>query len=205
MVATAPLRERVYQWLRDDILSGRLSPREQISEAKLARRYLVSRTPVREAAARLLSEGLLERTDDGFAVTVLSSDETNDLHELRLTLELRGILRHLDGARPAFDAALVEEELGHWRGLREAPPPPGPSFVLQDERFHENLLLASGNPQLTAALVPVNQRLRAVRMDDFLDRAHIAAVIDEHIEILELLRVPDLRGALTALRRHIRG
>ena len=59
------LRERVYRSIREDLASGVIAPTERLGEERLAELYGVSRTPVREALARLLSDGLIERDEHG--------------------------------------------------------------------------------------------------------------------------------------------
>lgn len=201
--AARSLREVVYHRLRDDILNGRISPRERLTEPKLGKAFDVSRTPVREALSRLLSDGLVERTDYGYAVVVPSLEDLRNLYELRITLELRGIARAIENPSVRHDEAILREELGRWYALRDAPPDPDPSFVLLDERFHQALSRSSGNAQLTDALVTVNQKIRAVRMHDFVETGRIALTIDEHIEIVELVLERRLPEALTALHKHV--
>ncbi len=197
------LREVVYHRLRDEILNGRVSPRERLTEPKLGRAFEVSRTPVREALSRLLSDGLIERTDFGYAVVVPSLEDLRNLYELRITLELRGIARAIENAQVRHDEALLRAELATWEPLRDAPPDPDPSFVILDEQFHQVLSRASGNTQLTGALVTVNQKIRAVRMHDFVEEDRITATIDEHMAILRLVLAHELPEALTALHRHV--
>ncbi|MBD7917260.1 GntR family transcriptional regulator [Cellulomonas sp. Sa3CUA2] len=197
------LREQVYQRLRDEILNGRVSSRERLTEPKLSRAFDVSRTPVREALSRLLSDGLVERTDFGYAVVVPSLASLRDLYELRITLELRGIARAIENPQVRHDRALLAAALERWRELRDDVPDPDPSFVLLDEGFHRALSQASGNAQLTDALVTVNQKIRAVRMHDFVEDERITATIAEHIEILDLVLDDRLDDALTALHKHV--
>jgi len=201
--AARSLREVVYHRLRDEILNGRISPRERLTEPKLGKAFDVSRTPVREALSRLLSDGLVERTDFGYAVVVPSLEDLRNLYELRITLELRGIARAIENPEVRHDEAALREELDRWYALRETPPDPDPSFVLLDERYHQVLSRSSGNTQLTDALVVVNQKIRAVRMHDFVETDRIAATIDEHIEIVELVLDRRLPEALTALHKHV--
>src|SRR5690606_33479539 len=80
-------RDRVYLSLRDDLMSGRISPDERLGEEKLAERYLVSRTPVREALARLVSDGLVERREHSWFPFRPRFDDLADLYELRTLLE----------------------------------------------------------------------------------------------------------------------
>lgn len=201
--AGVPLREQVYHRLRDEILNGRVSPRERLTEPKLSKAFEVSRTPVREALSRLLSDGLVERTDFGYAVVVPSLEDLRNLYELRITLELRGISRAIENPQVRHDEALLRAELARWEEMRDVVPDPDPSFVLRDERFHQVLSRASGNVQLTDALVTVNQKIRAVRMHDFVEEERITATIDEHLEILRLVLARRLPESLTALHKHV--
>ena len=197
------LRDVVYHRLRDDILNGRVSPRERLTEPKLGKTFEVSRTPVREALSRLLSDGLVERTDFGYAVVVPSLEDLRNLYELRITLELRGIARAIENPEVRHDQDLLRSELDVWEPMRDAPPEPDPSFVILDERFHQVLSRASGNTQLTGALVTVNHKIRAVRMHDFVESERITATIDEHLGILRLVLARELPEALTALHKHV--
>lgn len=197
------LREVVYHRLRDEILNGRVSPRERLTEPKLSKAFEVSRTPVREALSRLLSDGLVERTDFGYAVVVPSLADLRDLYELRIALELRGIARAIENPQVRHDEVLLRAELERWQELRDDVPDPDASFVVVDEGFHQTLSRASGNGQLTGALVTVNQKIRAVRMHDFVEEERITATIEEHLAILGLVLARELPDALTALHKHV--
>lgn len=195
--------EQVHQRLRDDVLNGRITPRTRLAEEPLARQHGVSRTPVREALTRLQADGLIERRDGAFFVVVPNRDELRDLYELRVTLELRGITRAIESSSVQHDRDVLTAELGRWYELRTNPPTPDPNFVVLDERFHAELSRASGNPAITEALVAVNQRIRRVRMYDFLSEDRIEATIAEHIEIVELTLAGKLDEAYVALYEHI--
>ncbi|WP_435736993.1 GntR family transcriptional regulator [Cellulosimicrobium sp. PMB13] len=201
--AARSLRDTVYTRLRAEILNGRVDPRERLTEPKLSKLFDVSRTPVREALSRLLSDGLIERTDFGYAVVVPSLAELHDLYELRVTLELRGVERIIENPELRYDTDALSAELTYWLGLRADVPEPDPSFVMLDERFHTVLSRAAGNERLTEALVEVNEKVRAVRMYDFVEPERIRITIDEHVEILELALADRLPEARTALHKHV--
>ncbi|MBD5786641.1 GntR family transcriptional regulator [Cellulosimicrobium terreum] len=201
--AAPSLRELVYTRLRAEILNGHVDPRERLTEPKLSRRFEVSRTPVREALSRLLSDGLIERTDFGYAVVVPSLVELRDLYELRVTLELRGVERIIENSELRYDEAALRAELDRWVELRASPPEPDPSVVMLDERFHTVLSRAAGNERLTDALVEVNEKVRAVRMHDFVEAERNRTTIEEHVEILELVLAGALPEARTALHKHV--
>ncbi|MBR8743121.1 GntR family transcriptional regulator [Nocardiopsis sp. MG754419] len=196
-------RDRVYALMREEVLSGRVTPHTRLGEVRLAALFGVSRTPVREALARLHSDGLVERRDQGFYVTVPNLPELRDLYELRVTLELRGIARAIEDPGVRHDPAVLVAERERWEKLRAEPPAPDPSFVLLDEEFHAALSRASGNGALTESLVSVNQRIRRVRMYDFLTEDRITSTIDEHIGIVEHLLADELDAAHRALHDHV--
>lgn len=200
---SSSLRETVYAMLRTEILNGRVDPRERLTEPQLSRRFEVSRTPVREALSRLLSDGLVERADYGYRVVVPSLSGLRDLYELRVTLELRGVSRIIENPDLRYDVVALRDELQRWEELRADPPEPDPSFVVLDERFHTTLSRAAGNERLTEALVDVNEKVRAVRMYDFIEHERIRITMDEHVEILELALADELTQARTALHKHV--
>ncbi|MGB3233416.1 MAG: GntR family transcriptional regulator [Mycobacterium sp.] len=204
MTDTESLADRVFVALRDDLMWGRLRPAERLAENSLAERYAVSRTPVREALARLLADGLIERRDRGLYPYRPRVDDLEDLYELRITLELRGIQRLENGAR-RHDAAILEPELERWREFRKSPPKPDAGIVKEDEQFHLRLLASSGNQALVTALEAVNARIRPMRMLDYLTEDRVLATIDEHIDIAERALDGDLADARALLHAHIDG
>lgn len=193
----------VYSALRSEFRSGLVTGWDRISEEPLAVRFGVSRTPIREALTRLISEGILERRNGGIYMAVPTFEELAGLYELRVTLELRGIQRVLDDSTNVHDADLLEAELQRWFELGQAHPKPSPRFVAEDEKFHVTVLASAGNQALTAALQTVNDRIRSFRMYDYLTADRITSTVAEHTNILELLLNRKLLAAHEALRDHI--
>ena len=130
--STSSLRDVVYHRLRDDILNGRVSPRERLTEPKLGKTFEVSRTPVREALSRLLSDGLIERTDFGYAVVVPSLEDLRNLYELRITLELRGIARAIENPQVRARRGAAARRARHLGAAAGRAAGPGPE--LRDPR-----------------------------------------------------------------------
>ncbi|MFF0817309.1 GntR family transcriptional regulator [Rhodococcus sp. NPDC003318] len=197
------LRERVYRALRGDLMSGRIGPSERLGEERLAELYGVSRTPVREALARLQADGLVERDEHGLFPYRPRLDDLADLYELRITLEMRGIKRILGGGAGSHDPAVLGPELELWHGYRDDMPEPDAGFVALDERFHITLLASSGNGALVDALAGVNAKVRPVRMFDYLTPDRMAATVAEHITVAELVLDGHLQRAHDALLAHI--
>jgi DNA-binding GntR family transcriptional regulator len=102
------------------------------------------------------------------------------------------------------DPAVLEPLRDQWRALADAPlPDPDPNFVLLDESFHVGLATAAGNDVAVGFLSQVNERIRLVRMHDFLGQARIEATIAEHLNIVEHVLVGDIIGAEAAFSQHL--
>jgi DNA-binding GntR family transcriptional regulator len=83
-----PAKERTYDRLKAYLLSGKIEPGRRIHQERCAGILNVSRTPVREALQRMVSEGLVERSEDrGFRVAQLNVDELEELFDMRSVLE----------------------------------------------------------------------------------------------------------------------
>lgn len=201
--AAGSRRERVYHQLRSDLMGGVFSPYTRLTEERIAHRYEVSRTPVREAFARLLADGLIEKRDNSLFVHIPSFVELTNLYELRITLEQQGIVRAIADPTIHHDQERLECELARWADIASSGREPSASFVMDDELFHRTLLDTAGNPAITAALDQVNARIRAVRMYDYLTEDRLEATITEHMAILELVLQHKLPAALDALRDHV--
>ncbi|ASF10527.1 putative GntR family transcriptional regulator [Nocardia brasiliensis NBRC 14402] len=197
------LRDVVYAALRGELMNGDIKFGERLTEPKLAARFGISRTPIREALTVLCADGLLQREEFGFSPVRPSIPLIRDLYELRITLELGGIQRALTNPAVSHDRALLEAERDAWLALRADPPAQEPGFVVRDEEFHVTLLTAAGNAEMVRALQAVNSRIRHVRMYDFMVNNRIETTIAEHLGILDAVLAEDLSLAYQLLHTHI--
>ena len=197
-------RDLAYQNLKQRLLSGDFAPGTRLGEERLAAELGVSRTPVREALTRLHSEGLTERLlDGGFGPTLINLHLVRELYEIRFALE-RFALRRTKGAEPAHDEALIRGLRADWSDLA-APSDDGEvdgEFVLLDEDFHERLAAAAGNVSLVKQLHKVNERIRIVRMQDFLTAERVELTIEEHLGVLDAFLDGDVALAEERLIGH---
>ena len=190
---------RSYAQILDMVLSFRLKPGERVNESELSRHLGVSRTPLREALNRLVTEGILiSRPTKGFFCRQISADEIFQLYQLRTAIEVGGIKlavkRVTDKELDEFEAFMTES-----RKAQEATPRTQLSL---DEVFHERLLGLSGNQEMVSALRSVNRKIRSVRFID-LGRMGRTETQREHSEILALLRQRDAKQCAHALEEHI--
>ncbi|MBI0298285.1 GntR family transcriptional regulator [Streptomyces sp. PRKS01-29] len=142
--------------IRDDIVSGAYQPGSRLTEELLARRYGVSRVPVREALRTLESEGFVTtRRHAGACVAQPSEREVADL------LDIRALLEPLGAARAA--QRRTEAHLKVLRGLVRLGRERAQGGRLGElgplgDWFHETLAQASGSPSLAALLVQLRRK-----------------------------------------------
>ncbi|MGR3935028.1 GntR family transcriptional regulator [Streptomyces sp. BRA346] len=150
--------------IRDDIISGTYPPGSRLTEELLARRYGVSRVPVREALRTLESEGFVTtRRHAGACVAQPSEKEAADL------LDIRALLEPLGAARAA--QRRTEGHLKVLRGLVRLGQERAQRGRLGELRslgdwFHETLAQASGSPSLAGMLVQLRRKTAWVYASD---------------------------------------
>jgi DNA-binding GntR family transcriptional regulator len=188
--------DRVYRAIRDAIVDGDLPEGEALSHVALARRFGVSRIPVREALQRLEAERLLvSRPYRGHRVPSLDLDELEELIEIRILLECLALRRHAS----TFGPEVIEElrQLNH--SLAEEDDPT--RWLHGDWDLHRKL---AGDDTPSAEFTgDVRRRIhRYLNAAGHLGERHIRAV-EEHERVLAALADGDVELAETHLRHHI--
>ncbi|MBR0644548.1 GntR family transcriptional regulator [Plastoroseomonas hellenica] len=195
--ATRDLGQEAYARMRDQIRDGSLAPGIRLTETDLAARLGVSRTPIRQAIARLEAEGLVTHEPRrGLTVTRPDHQQVVELYVMREVLEgaaARLAAQHASETEIAAMTELVAKEPQYFTDAR--------ALAETNQRLHGLLYLAAHNRYLlrsleqlsaTMALLPslLTQGGRA-------EQAH-----DEHRTILKALRRRDGDAAESAARAH---
>lgn len=196
--------EAAYVDLKRRLLFGEFPMGDRLGEERLAALLGVSRTPVREALTRLHVEGLVERhPEGGFRPAPPDLVRTAELYQVRFALEFHA-LRLPGQMGTEHDPVRLRELREEWVALDiPAGGPVDPSFVLLDEDFHVRLADAAGNRALVEVLASVNERIRLVRMHDFLTAERVATTVEQHVGILDALLAGDAIAAEAALGEHL--
>lgn len=196
---TRDLGESAYARIRAAIRDGSLAPGERLTEVDLAARFGVSRTPVRQAIARLEAEGLLtHEARRGLTVTRPNHQQVVELYVMREILEgaaARLAAQHASETEIAAMAEIVERE----------PTAFGDATTLAAEnlRLHGLLYLAAHNRYLLRSLEQLGATMSLLptllTRDGRAQQAHA-----EHRAILKAILKRDGEAAETAARRHAR-
>ncbi len=197
-------RELTYQTLKHRLLMGDYPPGHRLGEERLAAELGVSRTPIREVLSRLHSEGLVERLEGGgYGPTLIDLHLIRELYEIRFALETGAIGRPAMSGTPHNKDDLIALR-NDWTDIDI----PGDDdevdvdFVLMDEDFHERLAGSAGNVTLVQQLHKVNERIRVVRMQDFLNATRVGQTIEQHLGVLDQLIAGELFEAERLLMEH---
>jgi DNA-binding GntR family transcriptional regulator len=199
--------EATHRAIKRSLLLGEFAFGQRLVEERLAAMLQVSRTPVRNALVRLHAEGHVQRhPGGGFEPTFPDMDRIAQLYEVRKSLELSAVRRRVgDGPDTVtHDRGALLELRRDWVALEHvAAEHADPEFVLVDEDFHIRLALASGNDALAEVLASVNERIRIVRIHDFLTEERIRMTVEEHVGIIDGLLDGRIEQAAARLDAHI--
>jgi DNA-binding GntR family transcriptional regulator len=209
------LADGVYESIKALIMDHAVAPGDRVSIDALARQLGVSPTPVREALARLESDGLVrKRPLAGYTTTpLLTRAEFEELFEMRLLLETAAA-RWAAGAglaTPATELLRKEADLPDpAAGATESPPPAFASrpkyasfaaFTAQDARFHDLLAELSGNRMLYESVIRLHSHLHLHRLDFPVTHYGVSAV--EHHRVVDAVGAGDPDAAAAAMRAHL--
>jgi GntR family transcriptional regulator, rspAB operon transcriptional repressor len=195
-------RDQVYVALREAIVSAELAPGRRLSENELADRLGVSRTPVREALARLRDERLVAIVPQlGTFVTLISTEAVADAAFVREALECSAVRLATERAEPhdleELQANLAAQERAVERGDTEA-------FDGLDEALHRTLCCLSGREIAWALSRRANGHLDRVRRLSLPEPGYLEEMVAEHRAVVAAVAGHDPERAEAALRHHLR-
>ena len=196
-----PLRDVVFNTLRQAILKGELAPGERLMEIQLAEKLGVSRTPIREAIRKLELEGLvLMIPRKGAEVAKISAKSLRDVLEVRRSLEELAI--ELACERMS-EEALEELTLAQQKFKRAITCGNAMEMAETDEHFHELIFQGTENERLTQILNNLREQMYRYRLEYIKDADKRQVLIVEHENILAALKSRNIAQAKNAMREHI--
>src|SRR6185503_2086319 len=146
MARQTVLRQHVYEQIKHDIITCKLTPGEPVSENQFLDRFKVSKTPIREALTSLVQDGLLEYTPNrGFRVTPIAVADIQEIFEARIFFEAE-IFRL--AVKKISDAEIDELEKHNWVEGDSKSPEHAEAFLESNRKFHSTLAAASRNSRL---------------------------------------------------------
>lgn len=198
--AKRPATAEAYEAVKKMIVSFELPPGQLLLMQRLALSLGASRTPVREALVRLKEEGLVEDAPGRkFRVAPLDAKTVDDVYEARRLLEGRAV-KVLARRAGEVDYGAMEETIRRAAGCLKKGDRDG--FFEADRRFHELLVELHGNAVFIDCFRRIKDGLQRIRRLTAANPERMRKTVDEHREIVELLRAGDGKGARAVLFRH---
>lgn len=194
------ITDEVFQRLHDDIMSGALPPGARLSVPALAARLGVSRSPVRDAVARLVQTRLArEEPRRGAVVANVGLYELASLYEVREVLEGLAARLAVETAGQRLIRALHATVTEHEQAVAAGDIP---RHIECDVKFHGLIQDASGNEDLKRMLGDIQAQVRLAMRTTTLSGGPQRAVAD-HQMILAAIRDGDPAAAEQAARSHV--
>lgn len=201
MNAYLPLRDVVFNTLREAILKGELKPGERLMELQLASKLGVSRTPIREAIRMLELEGLAVTIPrKGAEVAKMTEKDMEDVLQIRKALDELAVqlacdkitpeqLRILKAALRNFEESIRSKDV---KKVAEA-----------DVTFHDTIYKAADNPKLMTLLNNLREQMYRYRVEYLKDESAYPTLIEEHQAIYDGLMRKDKEFVVQVMAKHV--
>lgn len=196
-----PLRDVVFNTLRQAILTGEMKPGERLMEIHLANKLGVSRTPIREAIRKLELEGLVIMIPRrGAEVAQITWKNLKDVLEVRKALDVLAIElacermteEELQKLYRACETFKETTKTGDLRKIAET-----------DVTLHDIIVISTGNNRLVQLVNNLSEQMYRYRFEYIKDISQHERLIKEHNDIYESILNRDRKSAADAVRRHI--
>lgn len=201
MNAYLPLRDVVFQTLREAILKGELKPGERLMELQLAARLGVSRTPIREAIRMLEQEGLAVTIPrKGAEVAKMTEKDMEDVLQIRRTLDELAVklacdkmtMEQLENLKQVVREFEASTKSGNIKKVAEA-----------DVKFHDAIYIATDNPKLISLLNNLREQMYRYRVEYLKDESTYPTLITEHQAICDGLIRKDKEFVVRVMAEHV--
>ncbi len=197
---TISLADQVFEHLETDILSGKYSRGDILTECRLSAELGVSRTPIREALRRLEQEHIIEETGKGSMVIGISEKDVDDIFTIRRQLETlaAGLAaqNYTDEDLAKLKEALELQEFYANKGDAE-------QIKQMDNRFHYIIYKMSGSTVFNDILVPLHKKIQKYRKIAVQSTGRATASVAEHKKIFEAIVKKDKATAEKYTLAHI--
>ncbi|AEY64319.1 GntR family transcriptional regulator [Clostridium sp. BNL1100] len=196
-----PLREVIFNSLREAIIIGELRPGERLMEVQLAEKMGVSRTPVREAIRKLELEGLVDMIPrKGAHVAELSIKDIMDVLEVRASLD--GLATSLAAERITDDELKELKHInGQFASYIEKENLNG--SIKKDVEFHDIIYKASRNDKLISIINNLREQVQRFRVIYLKEYNNSKNLIKEHNDIYEAVSSRSMENARNIAKTHI--
>lgn len=196
-----PLRDVVFNTLRQAIITGEFAPGERLMEIALAERLGVSRTPVREAIRKLELEGLVVMIPrKGAEVAQITEKDLRDSLEVRCNLEELAVKLACERINQEGEEKL-KLALSEFKKAVEGKD--FQNIVDSDIAFHDVIFEATQNHRLMQIASNLREQVYRYRVQYIKDKKLHPVLEEEHRLIVDYILKKDVQNAVNTMRKHI--
>ncbi len=194
-------QQQTYDYVRGQIINLGFKPGEYITDAQIAEKLEISRTPVREAFQRLEKEGLLiNEARKGWRVYMLDLEDVHEIFELKIAVE--GML--IRKAAECTDEGLRKDLGDALLDMKNATETNDSELWLQaDIHLHNILFLMSNNERAERIIENLNDQWHRLRLGYVALQGRTKASIGEHEEFVGSVLAGDADNAERQMREHL--
>lgn len=198
-----PLRDVVFNTLRQAILTGELKPGERLMEIHLAERLGVSRTPIREAIRKLELEGLVTMIPRrGAEVAQITEKSMNDVLEVRRAVDALCVELACERITPE-ELDDLKEACERFAETVRAKEKDVKKIAQADVALHDIIVQATGNQRLIQLVNTLSEQMYRYRFEYLKDFSQHEKLVEEHRIIYEGIVNKDKEKACEGARTHI--
>jgi len=194
------LSKKIYEILKEQITNEELKPGERLLDDQLASMFGVSRTPVREALARLATEGLVEIVPrGGVYVKKLTREDIEDIYEIRKVLEALAARK----AATLITDREIKKLDALFEKVRGSTEKDCKAFIDLDVKLHDTILKSCHNKKLTSIMDNLYTLIHVFRVRVGKSKQKAKKAFEEHEAIFEAIKMRDAQKAERAMMEHI--
>ncbi|MGL5448608.1 MAG: GntR family transcriptional regulator [Rhabdaerophilum sp.] len=202
-IARRYLHDEVAERLRALILSGELAPDTRVNELELADRFGISRTPMREAIKILSSEGLVELLPNrGARVATIEEAEIDEMLEVIAGLEANAARL---AAKRITEAEITRIAKDHAAMVAAYEAGDEPRYFALNRAIHEKMMAAAKNATLAGIYASLSSRIQRFRYSAHKTPEQWQRAVEEHDQMLGLLKARDGEALARLMEAHILG
>ncbi len=202
MITNRPtsLADQVFERLENDILSGVYSKGTVFTEQDICNDFGVSRTPVREAFARLEQEHIIESSSKGLVVVGITPEDAEIIYMIRQRIEglaaaectIKATEEQVKELEELVDLQVYYAERGDTEKVKQI-----------DSEFHEKIYTYSGSSVYADTLIPLHRKIQKYRKQAVESDSSALTSCSEHRAIIEAIKTRDPKLAEQAMNEHI--
>jgi DNA-binding GntR family transcriptional regulator len=195
------LTDQAYMLIRRDIISRSLLPNTTLVEGDLAKRYEMSKTPIREALFALVHSRLVDGAARGWRVRVMNKTDAVEIYRLREVLEPLALRASVPLMTPA-DRTSLRRSIND---AREAIMTRDLARLTNANlRFHSLLFYKASNSRTKEILRHLQDQLQVIRMEIWTSEREYNKGVVDHAAIADAVEAGDATAASMLLHEHIR-